>query len=104
MLAAAGCIGDVPAHFLGLAAETFRAVLFNKTAKTNWSLARHQDRTICVKAKREVEGFGPWTVKQGLIHVAPPVALLREIITVRVHLADVALLSRARILASKSQQ
>ncbi len=89
MLAAAGCIGAVPAKFLGPAVKPVRAVLFNKTAKTNWSLAWHQDRTICVKAKREVEGFGPWTVKQGLIHVAPPVALLTEMLTVRVHLDDV---------------
>lgn len=89
MLKAEGCIGAIPAKYLGPAAKPVRAVLFNKTATTNWSLAWHQDRTICVKAKREVEGFGPWTVKQGLIHVAPPVELLTEMLTVRVHLDDV---------------
>ena len=89
MLAAGGCIGAIPAQFLGPAAQPVRAVLFNKTAKTNWSLAWHQDRTICVKAKTEVVGFGPWTVKQGLIHVAPPIALLRKMLTVRAHLDNV---------------
>lgn len=71
MLAADGFLGAIPAKFLGSTAKPVRAVLFNKTAKTNWSLAWHQDRTICVKAKKEVKGFGPWTVKQGLVHVAP---------------------------------
>lgn len=89
MLLAEGCIGAIPAQFLGSRAKPVRAVLFNKTAATNWSLAWHQDRTICVKAKKEVKGFGPWTVKQGLVHVAPPVELLAKMITVRVHLDDV---------------
>lgn len=89
MLAVNGCIGAIPAQFLGAAARPVRAVLFNKTAETNWSLAWHQDRTICVKAKKEVTGFGPWTVKQGLVHVAPPVELLAKMITIRVHLDDV---------------
>lgn len=89
MLSADGCIGSIPAQFLGSSAKPVRAVLFNKTAETNWSLAWHQDRTICVEAKGEVKGFGPWTVKQGLVHVAPPVELLAKMITVRVHLDDV---------------
>lgn len=89
MLAADGCIGSIPAQFLGPSTKAVRAVLFNKAADTNWSLAWHQDRTICVKAKQEVEGFGPWTIKQGLIHVAPPAKLLAKMLTIRVHLDDV---------------
>lgn len=89
MLAADGCVGIHPASLLGQSARPVRAVLFNKTPETNWSLAWHQDRTICVKARQEVAGFGPWTVKQGLIHVAPPVELLARMVTIRVHLDDV---------------
>lgn len=89
MLEPNGCVGAIPAKFLGAGAKPIRAILFNKTAETNWSLAWHQDRTICVKTKREVEGFGPWTVKQGFVHVAPPVDLLGKMITIRVHLDDV---------------
>ncbi|WP_232493500.1 phytanoyl-CoA dioxygenase family protein [Novosphingobium kaempferiae] len=89
MLAADGCVGMRPASLLGQSARPVRAVLFNKTSATNWSLAWHQDRTICVKARREVAGFGPWTVKQGMIHVAPPVELLARMVTIRVHLDDV---------------
>ena len=37
----------------------------------------------------EVEGFGPWTVKNGIPHVAPPLALLAGMVTLRVHLDPV---------------
>ncbi|MBT0668755.1 phytanoyl-CoA dioxygenase family protein [Novosphingobium profundi] len=89
MLATDGAIGTIPGQFLGPLAKPVRAILFNKSAETNWSLAWHQDRTICVKGRRDVEGFGPWTVKQGLLHVAPPVELLAKMMTIRVHLDDV---------------
>ena len=66
-----------------------RAILFDKSAETNWALGWHQDRTIAVRARQEVPGFGPWTVKQGLTHVAPPIAILADMITVRVHIDSV---------------
>ena len=37
----------------------------------------------------EVEGFGPWSRKSGLLHVAPPMAVLERMVTLRVHLDDV---------------
>ena len=42
-----------------------------------------------VRERREVDGFGPWTVKQGLQHVAPPFALLEAMVTLRVHIDPV---------------
>ncbi len=36
--------------------------------------------------RKDVEGFGPWTVKSGMHHVEPPPDLLAHLITVRVHL------------------
>ncbi|WP_427969207.1 phytanoyl-CoA dioxygenase family protein [Altererythrobacter sp.] len=89
LLAAEGCIGSVAASVLGIRAKAVRAILFNKSPETNWSLAWHQDRTICVKEKRDVMGFGPWTVKSGLLHVAPPFDLLGRMVTLRAHLDDV---------------
>jgi hypothetical protein len=84
-----GCLGAVAASVLGNGARPVRAILFNKSAETNWSLAWHQDRTICVKERREVAGFGPWTVKNGMHHVAPPFELLARMVTLRAHLDDV---------------
>ncbi len=89
LLAKDGCVGDVAASVLGEAARPVRAILFNKSLETNWSLGWHQDRTICVKEKRDVPGFGPWTVKSGMIHVEPPFDLLTRMVTLRVHLDDV---------------
>jgi len=66
-----------------------RAVLFDKSDDANWALAWHQDRTIEVVERHDAEGFGPWTVKQGRVHVAPPVALLERMMTVRFHLDPV---------------
>ena len=82
-------IGGVAAGAIGPAARPVRAILFDKTATANWSLGWHQDRTIVVAERREVEGYGPWTVKAGLQHVAPPFELLARMVTLRVHLDPV---------------
>jgi ectoine hydroxylase-related dioxygenase (phytanoyl-CoA dioxygenase family) len=42
-----------------------------------------------VKQRIEIEGFGPWTTKGGMQHVAPPFDILAEMVTVRLHLDDV---------------
>lgn len=89
LLAPGGCIGGVATFALGMKAKPVRAILFNKSAQTNWSLAWHQDRTICVTEKREAPGFGPWTLKSGMHHVAPPFDLLARMVTLRAHLDDV---------------
>jgi hypothetical protein len=88
-LAPQGSIGSVAASVLGPASRPVRAILFDKTAETNWSLAWHQDRTICVRQRVDVNGFGPWTCKGGTTHVAPPFDLLTRMVTLRVHLDDV---------------
>lgn len=84
-----GAIGLIPAQYLGEAAQPVRAILFDKSGNTNWGLGWHQDRTIAVTARREVPGFGPWTIKQGMQHVAPPFPLLAGMLTIRVHLDPV---------------
>jgi len=71
---------------LGMPARPVRAVLFDKTAEANWAVAWHQDRTIAVAERVEAEGFGPWSRKDGALHVMPPVAVLEQMATVRIHL------------------
>ena len=66
-----------------------RAILFDKNPAANWSLGWHQDRTVAVRQRRDVAGFGPWTVKSGLLHVAPPVSVLEAMVTLRIHLDPV---------------
>lgn len=75
--------------WLGEAVRPVRAILFDKQDGANWALGWHQDRTIEVAERNQVDGFGPWTVKQGRIHVAPPVSLLERMVTARFHLDPV---------------
>lgn len=75
-LASTGPIGAVASSALGGEGMPVRAILFDKSENANWSLAWHQDRTICVRERVEVDGFGPWSIKAGLHHVAPPFDLL----------------------------
>lgn len=46
-------------NLLGRKFQLIRSILFDKTAGANWAVLWHQDRTIAVKEKREVDGFGP---------------------------------------------
>jgi ectoine hydroxylase-related dioxygenase (phytanoyl-CoA dioxygenase family) len=71
---------------LGPGAFAVRGILFDKTPDANWKVAWHQDLTIAVRERREVEGFGPWSEKAGIVHVQPPAAVLERMITVRLHL------------------
>ncbi|WP_406695267.1 phytanoyl-CoA dioxygenase family protein [Singulisphaera sp. Ch08] len=73
---------------LGPGAFVVRGLLFDKTPAANWGVPWHQDLTIAVKARTETAGYGPWTVKGGIPHVQPPVSVLEQMLTVRVHLDD----------------
>jgi hypothetical protein len=89
MLNATGTIGRHPAAHLGKAAKPVRAIFFDKSETTNWSLGWHQDRTIAVQQRIDTPGFGPWTLKSGIQHVAPPQSLLDRMLTLRLHLDPV---------------
>ncbi len=82
----AGPVGQIPASLLGPACHPVRAILFDKSAEQNWSLGWHQDRTIAVRRRIDADGFGPWSIKSGMVHVEPPFELLAGMVTVRVHL------------------
>lgn len=86
LLDTSGPIGSIAARALGPQARAVRAIMFDKHAGANWSLTWHQDRTIVVRQRREVSGYGPWTVKSGLLHVAPDFRLLERMVTLRLHL------------------
>ena len=96
-LAASGDIGCCAASVLGDTCRPVRAILFDKTAATNWAPGWHQDRSIAVKARVPVDGFETWSVKSGMQHVEPPFTLLSRMVTLRVHI-DPAPASNAPLL------
>jgi ectoine hydroxylase-related dioxygenase (phytanoyl-CoA dioxygenase family) len=73
---------------LGRGAFAVRGILFDKTPDANWKVAWHQDLTIAVRERQEVDGFGPWSDKAGVVHVQPPAAVLERMVTVRLSLDD----------------
>lgn len=67
-------------------ARLVRTIVFDKNAEANWLVNWHQDRTVAVSNKIFLKGWGPWSVKEGIHHVQPPLAVLEKMITLRIHL------------------
>jgi hypothetical protein len=74
---------------LGSKARPVRGLFFDKTAEANWKVTWHQDLTIAI-ADRPADftdpTCGPWSIKAGILHVQPPIAILAQLLTVRLHL------------------
>jgi hypothetical protein len=79
-------IRNLVEQILGPQAFVVRAVLFDKRPTANWKVAWHQDLTILVRERHESAGFGPWSIKAGIPHVQPPISVMEQLLTVRVHL------------------
>lgn len=71
---------------LGGNALAVRGILFDKIPEANWKVPWHQDVTIAVRAREDAEGFGPWSMKAGILHVQPPAQVLERMISLRLHL------------------
>jgi ectoine hydroxylase-related dioxygenase (phytanoyl-CoA dioxygenase family) len=63
-----------------------KAIYFDKPSESNWFVAYHQDLSISVDQKADVSNYKNWTFKKGQFGVQPPLNILENIITVRVHL------------------
>jgi len=73
---------------LGVGAKVVRGTLFDKTGDANWKVPWHQDCTIAVSERLDIKGYGPWSMKAGVVHVQPPASVLERMISVRLHLDD----------------
>jgi len=65
-----------------------KAIYFDKPKESNWFVAYHQDLSISVNEKTEEKDYINWTFKRGQYGVQPPIKILENIITIRVHLDD----------------
>jgi ectoine hydroxylase-related dioxygenase (phytanoyl-CoA dioxygenase family) len=70
-------------------AHLVRAIYFDKSAKNNWFVSWHQDKTVAVSQRLQASGWEPWSLKTGVWHVQPPLAVLQSMVTLRLHLDDV---------------
>lgn len=71
---------------LGAGAFPVRGLYFDKRREANWKVPWHQDISVAVRHRRDAPGFGPWSVKAGVVHVQPPLSVLKRMLTVRLHL------------------
>jgi len=65
-----------------------KSIYFDKPGASNWFVAYHQDLTISVDQKRDIGGYGPWTTKHNQFAVQPPIDILEDNFTIRIHLDD----------------
>lgn len=79
---------QIATDILGAGAIAFRATLFEKLPDSNWLVAWHQDTALPLRERREVVGWGPWSVKDGLDYAHAPAQALEKVVALRVHLDD----------------
>lgn len=79
---------DKAKNYLPGTPEVVRVIVFDKTPGKNWLVTWHQDKTISVSDKKDIDGWGPWTLKDGVHHVQPDLKVLEEMVTLRIHLDD----------------
>ena len=63
-----------------------KAIYFNKPSKSNWFVGYHQDLSISVQKIQETKGFSNCTNKNKQIGVIPPLRIVENTITFRIHL------------------
>ena len=85
-LANSSCLLKLAADYLGNKPQLVRTIYFNKTQSANWGVAWHQDKTIAVNTRTELLGYGPWSIKDNVWHVQPPIDVLEQMVTFRIHL------------------
>ena len=87
-LARSSAVRSLMEPVLGSNCFAVRGILFNKVAETNWKVPWHQDCVIAVVERREVHGWGPWSIKAGVHHVRPSSELVSRMLAVRLHVDD----------------
>jgi ectoine hydroxylase-related dioxygenase (phytanoyl-CoA dioxygenase family) len=87
-LASSKPVRGVIESVLGPHCFAVRGIFFNKSPSSNWKVVWHQDLTIAVRERRELNGFGPWTRKAEVWHVQPPADVMSGMLSIRLHLDE----------------
>jgi ectoine hydroxylase-related dioxygenase (phytanoyl-CoA dioxygenase family) len=48
----------------------------------------HQDTALPLRQRREVPGWGPWSIKDGVTYAHAPASALEQVLALRLHLDD----------------
>jgi ectoine hydroxylase-related dioxygenase (phytanoyl-CoA dioxygenase family) len=79
---------EMAQRVLGKSAFPFRATLFDKPPDATWLVNWHQDTALPLQEKVETAGWGPWSVKEGVIYAHAPAGALEQVLALRLHLDD----------------
>jgi Phytanoyl-CoA dioxygenase (PhyH) len=81
-------LGTSPAlaAFIPSELRAVQCTYFEKSAVNNWLVPVHQDLSVPVAGRTASSGWGPWSTKEGETFVQPPIAVLEELVAVRLHL------------------
>ena len=79
---------SIASRFLGTSAIPFRATLFDKSRDNNWLVVWHQDTALPLRERRDVSGWGPWSVKAGIPYAHAPASALSRVVSLRLHIDD----------------
>ena len=77
---------DLAVEVLGKNAFPYRATLFDKSPKANWLVVWHQDTALPLRSRRETQGWGPWSIKEGIDYAHAPASALSLVLALRVSL------------------
>jgi ectoine hydroxylase-related dioxygenase (phytanoyl-CoA dioxygenase family) len=75
-------------RFLGPSAIPFRATLFDKSPDRNWLVVWHQDTALPLRTRVELPGWGPWSMKAGILYAHAPAKALEDVLALRIHLDE----------------
>jgi ectoine hydroxylase-related dioxygenase (phytanoyl-CoA dioxygenase family) len=77
---------SIAQEILGGEALPFHATLFDKSPQANWLVVWHQDTALPLRERRNTPGWGPWSVKDGVIYAHAPASALCRVAALRIHL------------------
>ena len=75
-------------NLLGTDYFIVKSIYFDKPGNSNWLVAWHQDLTISVAQRADVTDYTNWTIKLDQFAVQPPLDMLQNNYTIRIHLDD----------------
>ena len=79
---------EIARQVLGAETRPFRATLFDKSPTSNWLVVWHQDTALPLRERHELPGWGPCSVKAGVIYAHAPATALEQVLALRIHLDD----------------
>jgi hypothetical protein len=78
----------IAARFVGPEVVPFRATLFDKSPANNWLVVWHQDTALPLRERRDIPGWGPWSIKAGITYAHAPATALSRVVALRLHIDD----------------